>query len=183
MIDTYFGTRKLNFFGIAPHYITLAGLFFGVLIPFAPLPLGACLLLALSGICDLLDGMAARATHSTSNFGCTLDIVSDRVVEFAVVMALYQVDREGRAVPCLWMLGAILVCVTSFLVVSLFSAKTSQKSFAYSAGLMERTEAFLFFFAMFLLPDFFYLLAPLFTALVFATALIRMAQFRRSQLC
>jgi len=44
----------------------------------------AAWLLALSGLCDLLDGAVARETHTASAAGAALDSTLDRYVEFAV---------------------------------------------------------------------------------------------------
>jgi hypothetical protein len=77
----------------------------------------------------------------------------------------------------LLMLGSILICVTSFLVVGIFLENTSQKSFYYSPGLIERAEAFLFFVLMILFSKAFSILAVIFSILVFLTAALRLYQF------
>ncbi|MDX1836090.1 CDP-alcohol phosphatidyltransferase family protein [Legionella taurinensis] len=139
----------------------------------------AIALLLLSGYCDTLDGSLARHQHQSSPMGSVLDIMMDRLVEFAVVFALYWVNPE-RALAIILMLGSMLLCITSFLVVGIFSQNESHKSFHYSPGLMERVEAFCFFIAMVLLPHWFNGLAAVFTALVCLTAVIRLMQFARA---
>lgn len=104
----------------------------------------------------------------------------DRIVEFSAVLALYLFDPQHRATLTILMLGSILLCITSFLVVGIFSNNTSQKSFYYSPGIMERAEAFLFFIVMTLFPDYFNFLAAVFCFLVCLTALIRLFEFKRS---
>lgn len=186
MIDSYFRSpyQRLCVDPLAAripanaNLITLLACFFGVLtLPLlqvsAWLAAGALLV---SGYLDTLDGTIARAQGRTSPAGAALDILCDRVVECAVVIGLFLVD-PARAVLCLAMLASILLCVTSFLVVGVFSANESEKSFHYSPGLIERCEAFLFFLAMMLLPKLFTPLAALFTLLVTLTAVIRMRQF------
>lgn len=79
------------------------------------------------------------------------------------------------------MLSSVLLCITSFLVVGIFSQNTTEKSFYYSPGLIERFEAFLFFSLMMFLPGIFSYLAYAFSGLVLMTALIRMAQFLRKE--
>jgi len=134
-------------------------------------------LLLLSGYFDTLDGSLARFQGKTSDFGSVLDILCDRIVEFAVVMGLFY---HYQVAECsLYMLGSMLLCITSFLVVGIFSENSSHKSFHYSAGLMERGEAFLFFVMMISLPALFAALSYLFSALVFLTAVIRLYQFYR----
>lgn len=137
----------------------------------------ALVCLALSGFLDTLDGSLARYLDKTSPLGAALDIISDRVVEFAILLGLFFCDPLARAFPCLLMTGSCLICITSFLVVGIFTANTSEKSFHYSPGLIERAEAFLFFAAMIAFPGAFSLLALSFSCLVMLTALLRIAQF------
>ncbi|MBS0271188.1 MAG: CDP-alcohol phosphatidyltransferase family protein [Proteobacteria bacterium] len=166
---------------LSPNKITVIGVLTGVGIApalFYEQTLLALILLALSGLFDTLDGTVARLFYQHSPYGTALDIVGDRIVEFAILLGLYFVSSEDRAFDVLIMLGSILICVTSFLVVGIFSENSSSKSFHYSPGLMERPEAFVFFAAMILFPEFFHMLAFLFTFLVTLTAVIRMAEFK-----
>jgi hypothetical protein len=101
------------------------------------------------------------------------------VVEASVIIALFAVAPESRALPALLMLSCILLCVTSFLVTAIFSENNSEKSFYYSPGLIERPEAFLFFILMMLVPKTFSLLAYLFSALVLWTTYRRLQEFRQ----
>lgn len=132
--------------------------------------------LLFSGYLDTLDGSLARVHNKTSPLGAVLDIVSDRTVEFAVLLGLYLQDPT-RALTVIFMLGSVLLCITSFLVVGIFSENHSQKSFYYSPGLIERTEAFFFFILLILIPSFFTPIALLFTLLVLLTTIIRLKQF------
>lgn len=177
---------KLKF--ISPHYLTFLGLILGVLV----LPslyfnqsLLACILLLLSGYFDTLDGTVARVHDRQSSNGCVLDIISDRVVEFAVILGLFSISPETRGLATLAMTGSILLCVTSFLAVGIFTPiieadHHSAKSFYYSPGLIERAEAFIFFISMILFPVYFSLLAWIFTILVLLTTAIRVIQFLKS---
>ncbi len=137
----------------------------------------ACLLLLFSGYLDAVDGSLARKKNISSSKGAVLDIVMDRVVEFAIMLGLYSIAPVLRGYPVLWMLGSSLLCVTSFLVVGVFTENGGEKSFHYSVGLMERAEAFLFFIVMILRPTWFVPLAWLYTALVLTTTVIRVGQF------
>jgi archaetidylinositol phosphate synthase len=143
------------------------------------LPLLAFLCLIFSGFLDTLDGSLARMYQKTSPKGAAFDILSDRLVEFCVILGLYCVDPTSRALPTLCMLGSVLICVTSFLVVGIFTENNSEKGFHYSPGLIERAEAFIFFAVMILFPSTFLFLSYLFTGLVFITACIRMFQFSK----
>src|SRR5579863_8236455 len=128
----------------------------------------AVFVLLLSGYLDTLDGSLARLQDRATQIGSALDIVMDRLVEWAVVFALYLVDPK-RGVLCFLMLAANLICVTSFLVVGIFVEQNSQKSFFYHEGLMERAEAFIFFVLMMLFPNYFTFLAIIYIVLVFLT--------------
>ncbi|MDN3505230.1 MAG: CDP-alcohol phosphatidyltransferase family protein [Rhabdochlamydiaceae bacterium] len=139
----------------------------------------ACALLIFSGYLDTLDGSIARAFEKVSPSGAALDIFFDRCVEFAIILGLFYVNSQVRGALCLIMLGSILLCITSFLVVGIFEQNESEKSFHYSVGIMERTEAFIFFCAMILLPSLFVYLSITFSMLVLITALIRISQFTK----
>jgi phosphatidylglycerophosphate synthase len=165
---------------IHPNIFTLIALLLGsAILPCLVLNLRitAFIFLLLSGFLDTLDGSLARARGKSSPKGAAFDIISDRIVEVAIVLGLYMVDPTERALPSLLMLGSILICVTSFLIVGVFTENSSSKSFHYSPGLIERAEAFVFFGAMILIPSAFVMLAYLFSALVLLTALIRTVQF------
>ncbi|OJW46626.1 MAG: hypothetical protein BGO67_04925 [Alphaproteobacteria bacterium 41-28] len=169
----------------SPNSVTLLSVLSGVCIILALLSdqlTLAILLLMLSGLLDTLDGTVARLFHKESPYGTALDIIGDRIVEVSIVLGLFLVSPETRAVASFAMLGSILICVTSFLVVGIFSKNESHKSFHYSPGLMERPEAFAFFGVMILFPDYFQILASFFSFLVLLTAILRMIEFKRATL-
>ena len=165
---------------VKPSSVSFIGLCFG-LIAALLIPCGysilACVMLIFSGYLDTLDGSIARAFEKVSSSGAALDIFFDRCVEFAIIMGLFYVNPELRGALCLVMLGSILLCITSFLVVGIFEQNESKKSFHYSVGIMERTEAFIFFCSIILFPSIFPYLATAFSMLVLITALVRMVQF------
>lgn len=169
---------------VSPNSITiLAGLIGILVIPtlWLHLPLLAVIILLISGYADTLDGTLARIRQHTTPVGSVLDIMMDRLVECAIVLGLFLYDPSHRNGWCLLMLISILLCITSFLVVGIFTQNNSQKSFYYSPGLIERAEAFMFFIAMILFPHYFSKLALLFTVLVLFTASLRIYQFIRNE--
>lgn len=191
MIDQRFGSlyQKLCINPILHHFkkthpttITLLACAIGVL----SLPLIvyehsvlAVVFLCISGFLDTLDGSIARHRRLTSPQGAVLDIFCDRIVEFSVVLGLFLIDPFGRGLAAVLMLGSILLCVTTFLVVGVFTSNETQKSFYYSPGLIERAEAFIFFFLMILFPSCFFTMAMLFATLTIFTAFLRCWQFLR----
>lgn len=165
---------------LQPNAITLVSLLFGV----AVLPLLyfqqvwlATMALIISGYCDSLDGAVARATSRSTPLGTVYDIVADRIVEVSAVLGLCAISPDARGAYCALMLASIIICISSFLVVGIFTPNASEKSFHYSPGLMERLEAFAFFIAMMWLPQFFAILAIVFSVLVLFTGLNRVREF------
>lgn len=167
---------------LSPNTVTVLAMVAGISIVPALLygqVIVALVLLSVTGVLDTLDGTMARLYEKTSSFGTALDIIGDRIVEFSIILGLFLMSPETRSLDCLIMLGSILICVTSFLVVGIFAENDSHKGFHYSPGLMERAEAFIFFGCMILFPDVFSFLATLFSCLVFLTAILRLAEFKR----
>lgn len=195
MIDSYYrehyqktlvnplARRVALFTRIDPKTVTLTACFCGILV----IPLltygystTALIFMLLSGYLDTFDGTLARETHKDSPQGAVLDIICDRIVEFSIILGLYFVDPVSRSLLCLLMLGSALICITSFLVVGIFIENSTQKSFHYNPGLMERTEAFTLFGLMILFPTYFSWFASLFSVLVFWTGLIRVKEFQEN---
>lgn len=166
----------------SPIIVTIIAAALGLLAMFAlmfNLSILAILFLLLSGYCDTLDGLLARLTNNSSTVGSMLDILSDRVVECAVIIGLFSIAPETRGWLSLAMLASIVLCVSSFLLVGVFSEQQSNKSFHYSNGLIERAEAFIFFIAMILFPHHFNFIAGLFVILVFYTATAHIREFAK----
>lgn len=165
---------------LSPNTVTALSGVFGVLV--APVllwgePWAAFLFLMMSGYLDTLDGTLARLQNKSTPLGTVFDIFSDRVVECAVILGLCLISSETRGPFSLLMLGSVLLCVTAFLVVGIFTENMSNKGFFYSRGLMERPEAFVFFALMIFLPQYFQPLALTFSALVFFTAVVHIYRF------
>lgn len=169
---------------VSPNQLTLFSGIAGLLILpclYFGASLLAIILLLFSGYLDTLDGTLARVSHCSSDWGSVLDITIDRLVEFVVILGLWVIAPEARGFWVIMMLGSILLCITSFLVVGIFTANESEKGFYYSPGIMERAEAFAFFVAMIIWPNLFSILAFFFSLLVLATAIIRLKQFYHAQ--
>ncbi|WP_367607568.1 CDP-alcohol phosphatidyltransferase family protein [Legionella sp. W05-934-2] len=164
----------------SPIGLTLASGCLGILCSIAIVanwPMTATILLLFSGWLDMADGSLARYQNKPSSLGAALDIFVDRVVECAVVVALFLQFPPDRGLMCLLMFASMLLCITSFLVVGIFTENQTQKSFHYSPGLMERAEAFIFFIMMIFLPQYFTILAISFSLLVLWTGIYRIFEF------
>lgn len=165
---------------LSANMLTLAALVFGVVCAFfiamdAKIP--AIVFLLLSGYCDTLDGSVARKRGTQSDKGAIFDIVADRLVESAIVLGFYFADTSDNAVYCLLIIISFYLCVTSFLIVSMFLQNHSEKSFAYSKGLIERAEAFVFFIVMIIFPQYFDVIALVLSALVILSAVLHIRNF------
>lgn len=177
-IDPLLQRKRLD--KLTPNLLTELSCIFGVIV--CPLiafghPFMAVLFLLISGFLDTLDGSIARHRKISTVQGAVMDIISDRLVEFSVLLGLFFVEPNSRGFSCMLMLGSAYLCITSFLIVGVFTKNNSQKSFFYSWGLIERSEVFIFFLLMILFPSQFFLLSSIFTAGVFLTAFIRIWQF------
>ncbi len=140
------------------------------------MPWLAVIFLLVSGYLDVLDGTIARMQNTSSSFGTMLDILSDRFVESFIIIALFIAQPQIAWVGLLMMMS-IVACVSSFLLVGIFTQQESHKSFYYSPGLMERAETFIFFIIMILLPSTVLWLGILFTTLVLWTTFYRVGEF------
>ncbi len=161
------------------NFVTFLSLLFGILVLFSIVShhkILALIFLLLSGYCDMLDGSIARHCGQNSVLGCVFDIVADRLVEFVIVLGLFLYDPT-RGLLCILILGSMLFCITSFLVIGIFAENDGHKGFFYSVGLMERAEAFIFFAAMIIWPHAFTYLATAFVVLVTYTAVMHVYRF------
>jgi len=169
---------------VAPNFLTICALIFGLCVPifmYLHYVMLAFAFMVISGLLDTLDGSLARKLGSSSKVGAALDIFSDRVVESAIVFGLFLYAPETRAMPCILLMISILLCITSFLVVGIFTENESEKGFHYSPGLIERSEAFIGFSLMMLFDSLFLPVAYLLSLLIGASGIQRLKQFHHSE--
>ncbi len=168
--------KKSGLTRIHPNTITVAALVVGLLSAFF-LAIGntfvAVVLLWLSGLLDVLDGTVARLTGKTSPFGAYMDLVFDRMVEAAVIIACYIYMPQFALTYLLFFAGAMFNFSTFMLAGSLFK-NTGKKSMYYDFGLVERTESFIFFSLIMMFPNFIVYTLNIFNLLMFITGIIRM---------
>ena len=168
--------------GISANAVTLTGLGLGllaaVMIASGSFYVGL-VLLVLSRIADGLDGAVARATQKT-DFGGYLDIVSDFLFYGAIPLAFAIVSPQTNAIAAAILLLAFYVNGATFLGYGILAERQKlvtgsqgEKSLYYTDGLLEGTETILFLVATCLWPNWFALLAYIFAAATFYTALMR----------
>jgi len=168
-------------FGLTANQVTLAGVLVGigagVAIGFRYYLLGLALLL-LSRLFDGLDGAIARAT-TQSNFGGYLDIVGDFSFYIAVPIG-FGFAVSANLPFALILVGAFTLTGISFLAYAVLAAKEGRetdthgkKSFFYNTGLAEGTETIITFVLMCLLPQYFAIIAAIYSAMCVVTVIQR----------
>jgi len=174
--------QKLARVGVTANGLTFAGFFIGVLAAVA-IALQAYWLglaaIALSRLCDGLDGAVARQTRPTDRGGF-LDITLDFVFYASIPMAFALADPARNALAAAVLLAAFVGTTSSFLAYAIMAAKRSQVSTAYPnkslvflGGLTEATETYALFAAMCIWPQHFAPLAYAFAAACVITTATR----------
>ncbi len=170
--------------GVSADHVTFAGLILGLACA-AAIAAGAdwlaLALLALSRICDGLDGAVARA-GAISDRGGFLDIVFDFIFYGAVPLAFALRDPDANATATAVLLFTFYVNGASFLAFAAIAAKrgmTTQmrgvKSIYFTAGLAEGSETIIAFALMIAFAHHFPLTAYFFAGLTMMSALARIA--------
>lgn len=182
MLDTY-GRKYVQFLfdgpakmlsktKVTPIHITLGAFILGmgaaISLYFNMIYLSV-ILLWFSGYLDALDGTLARITRKSTELGAFLDITFDRMVELAIVMA-FAFNSPEISKMLVVLVSSFLLSISIFLTVGSFAKNTGEKSFHYQAGVTERTEGFIFFTLMILIPSFRLEIGYLFAGLVLFTA-------------
>jgi len=170
--------------GVGADGITLAGFAIGLAAAAAIAlrsPLAGLLLMALSRLCDGLDGAAARLTRPTDR-GAFLDITLDFLFYASVPLAFALADPAANALAAAVLLAAFIGTGASFLAFAALAGQRGIKSLAYPAkglyylgGFTEATETLLCFTLMCLWPPWFAPLALGFAALCGLTIVARLA--------
>jgi CDP-diacylglycerol--glycerol-3-phosphate 3-phosphatidyltransferase len=130
--------------GISPTTITIAGLILSAASGWA-LAVGrfptAGVLLVLAGICDMIDGAAARAANRATQFGAFLDSTMDRYSEMVVLLGalVYYLTRSPAAPESLTAVLIFLALGGSFLV-SYTRARAEGIGMSCEVGIAERPE-------------------------------------------
>ena len=199
MFDRWLSKTKLNntiekfvkkiFLGrISANQLTIIGLVLGLISAFTiflsvrihctmELIFVAAILISLSFFFDVLDGILARLEEPTI-FGGILDIFCDRTVEVFIIIALISTDSQLLMWPGIFSLGAIILCITMFLVVGgaikAEGLEKARKAIYYRKGLMERSETFIFLILITILIPWRFILLWIFAILVYFTAILRL---------
>ena len=175
------GAKFLLKLNLTPNNVTILALLIGVstsIFLYFDMQISAVILLWVSGYLDAVDGAMARKSNSSSSFGTLLDIVSDRFVEVSIVLVLGFKFIDVRY-NLIILTVCILMSMTIFLTVGALSEKKGVKSFYYQAGVAERSEGFIFFSLMILIPSYLGIITNIFSVLIIITAIQRFLEAKR----
>ncbi len=139
------------------------------------LPILSIGFLWVSGFFDVLDGSIARKNNSTSKLGGFLDIVFDRVVEIAFLIAFCIVDHSLCFIVVI-VLSAIILSMTIFLTSGALIENNGVKSFHYQTGVAERTEGFIAITLAILFFQFANIFLIIFAVIIFITIIQRFVE-------
>jgi phosphatidylglycerophosphate synthase len=157
------GARVLHSIGVTANRATIAAAIIGSLagVAFAIAHVGlGILLLGVSAALDALDGTLARQFGGASTpYGGVMDLCFDRVVEAAVIIGIVW-RRPELNFYALLLVASWYVNITVFLAVGAAMERTGPKLIDYPPGILERTEA-LIFFAVLALVESTHYLAPI----------------------
>lgn len=177
------GARWLIKRNISADQVTLAGFLIGMLavpaLAFEYYTL-ALVLILLNRLADGLDGAVARQTQPT-DAGGYLDIVLDFIFYSAVVLGFLLANPAQNAVAAGVLMVTFMGTGSTFLAFASIAAKRGienldypNKSLHYMGGLTEGFETIVAFIVFCLWPQHFVLLAYLFAAACWLTALTRL---------
>jgi len=175
------GAKFLLRLKLTPNNVTILALLLGIstsIFLYFDMQIIAVTLLWVSGYLDAVDGAMARRSNSSSTFGTLLDIVSDRIVEVSIVLVLGLKFVDVRY-NLIVLTVCILMSMTIFLTVGALSEKKGVKSFYYQAGVAERSEGFIFFSLMILIPSYLGIITNIFSILIIITAIQRFLEAKR----
>lgn len=184
MLETYFRPLLQPYFDTSakrlapytrPNTITLFGFIVGLAAGMSiALDHFVCagILLCMSGLCDILDGTLARITNNTSPVGAYIDLITDRMVECAVIVG-FAIAMPEHAFAYIVFLAAVLLHFSTFLAAGALFKNNGPKSMHYDKSMVERAEAFVIFFFMLYAPTYAYHSLMCFNALVFCSGIAR----------
>jgi len=132
--------ENVGSWGITPNVVTLTGFIFsavaGVFLGLGYLFNGT-LLLALSGACDVFDGILARTSRKTTKFGAFLDSFLDRYADFFPLAGLLYYGHVTGNEPLL--LGSLFSILGAF-TTSYARARAESLGVECKVGVFERPE-------------------------------------------
>lgn len=189
MIESYMRSKVQPFFDkithtfcvpyrISPNTITLFAFFTGIITAFfiyANYLLFALFFLLLSGMLDILDGTVARITNQSQKIGAYIDLISDRMVEAAIILGFTFLYPQHYLAYIIFFI-AVLLHFSTFVAAGALFPNMSKKSMYYDRSIVERAEAFVAFAFMMIFPSYIFDTLMFFNLLVIIAGLTRFAR-------
>ncbi len=139
--------RVLYRIGISANAATtlavVTGIMAGISFGRGAVMIGIVLLVVSAGF-DAIDGAIARECAAPTALGGVLDLTGDRVVETFVIVGIAWRDA-ALYFPALVLVASWYVNITVFLAVGAALDHRGPKLIVYPPGILERTEALIFF--------------------------------------
>jgi len=139
--------RSLARMGLSANAATALGAIAGICagLAFAGEQAGwGIMLLAASAALDAVDGTIARERAAPTLLGGVADLVADRIVESVVIIGIAW-PHPALYMPALMLVASWYVNITVFLAVGAALERRGPKLIEYPPGILERTEAIIFF--------------------------------------
>jgi len=132
----------ISHMGVSPVAITIIGILislFGAFLVAGGKLFGGAVALAVSGLCDIIDGSLARKEKKVTLFGAFLDSTGDRVAELAYFGALviYYVSKTPANI---FYVSLTLIALSGSLLTSYARARAEGLGVRCEVGLVERPE-------------------------------------------
>lgn len=125
---------------VSPNTITILGfipaVFAGLVFARGAVRVGG-VLVGISGIFDLMDGLVAKVADRRTNFGAILDSTVDRFAEVVIFLGLAVLFRDSAT------LYGVILALAGSLMVSYVKARAEGLGFSCEAGLLQRPERML----------------------------------------
>ena len=132
--------KILIFCKLSPNAITvlsfLTGILSGLFVSIGQ-PILAIIFLWTSGLFDVLDGTVARLTKNSQKIGAYIDLISDRVVESAVIFG-FAIFAPQHYLAYIIFLIAVMMHFSTFIVAGTLFENKGPKSIHYDNSIIER---------------------------------------------
>lgn len=186
MIESHIRTKVQPYFNqlgsyiahFSPNSITMAAFITGItagIFLSADFRLIALAFLLISGVFDVLDGTVARLSNRSHPAGAYMDLISDRMVECAMILG-FTVSYPQYFFAYILFLISVLLHFATFVAAGALFKNEGHKSMHHDHSFIERAEAFIIFALMLLFPVYIFELLTLFSVAIIVDAVGRFSR-------
>lgn len=177
-LQPYFNHAGAQIAHLSPNHITMAAFITGItsgIFLSADYRMIALALLLASGVLDVLDGTVARLNNQSHPAGAYMDLISDRMVECAMILG-FTVSYPHYYFAYILFLISVLLHFATFVAAGALFKNEGHKSMHHDHSFIERAEAFIVFILMLLFPAYIFELLTLFSVAIIADAVGRFSR-------